>query len=440
MLRTTPSEVFMIICRPHDERYRKLSPPVEEPPKPPQRAMGHDPLLHDPLLDYYNQLRISGEFEIFLTKQQGSLGFTLRKEDESLLGHCVRALVREPALSDGRIKPGDKIIAVNDIPISNMTHEQAVIFLRQAPETVKLRLFRDNTMTPLSAVSPTDIERKALNMSSNSKKVVLRPEAINLLTDIAYRKQNSGGDDSTSSSLKSSSASPRRLRRAQKSPHSSGSGSQGSSSNTFMQHSGTESDTSTIVSHDTTSCRVQAVSSNSSSVTFCNNGIVSEPENDDEFYNEDELFAMVDDENYYGERPHRPNYLDLVGQEGSTPLISRKPQFQFSVARANAYELNNLDNEILDAPTIYKLSSTSSNDYNDEFTSLPCETILVACKTESDLEQCGKYVSKFNHNNPAYQSVQYASSREDDTEDEGKKNGKLRHFNFKTFILNSSTD
>lgn len=48
-----------------------------------------------------------------MVKQQGSLGFTLRKEDESVLGHYVRALVREPATTDGRIRPGDKIVAVS---------------------------------------------------------------------------------------------------------------------------------------------------------------------------------------------------------------------------------------------------------------------------------------------------------------------------------------
>lgn len=53
------------------------------------------------------------EFEIILVKQQGSLGFTLHKEDESVLGHYVRALVREPATTDGRIKPGDRIVAVS---------------------------------------------------------------------------------------------------------------------------------------------------------------------------------------------------------------------------------------------------------------------------------------------------------------------------------------
>ena len=48
-----------------------------------------------------------------MTKVNGSLGFTLRKEDHSALGHYVRALVREPALSDGRIQPGDRIVAVS---------------------------------------------------------------------------------------------------------------------------------------------------------------------------------------------------------------------------------------------------------------------------------------------------------------------------------------
>lgn len=48
-----------------------------------------------------------------MRKLQGSLGFTLRKEDDSALGHYIRALVREPALTDARIRAGDKIIAVS---------------------------------------------------------------------------------------------------------------------------------------------------------------------------------------------------------------------------------------------------------------------------------------------------------------------------------------
>jgi len=53
------------------------------------------------------------EFDFEMAKVDKSLGFTLRKEDDSRLGHYVLALVKEPAISDGRIRPGDKIVAVS---------------------------------------------------------------------------------------------------------------------------------------------------------------------------------------------------------------------------------------------------------------------------------------------------------------------------------------
>lgn len=56
-----------------------------------------------------------------MTKVNGSLGFTLRKEDESILGHYIRSLVKEPAISDGRILPGDKIISVSTLYISYLS-------------------------------------------------------------------------------------------------------------------------------------------------------------------------------------------------------------------------------------------------------------------------------------------------------------------------------
>jgi C-terminal processing protease CtpA/Prc len=56
---------------------------------------------------------LSQEFEVTLEKVGGSLGFTLRQEDNSILGHYVRALVKEPALTDGRMQPGDRILSVS---------------------------------------------------------------------------------------------------------------------------------------------------------------------------------------------------------------------------------------------------------------------------------------------------------------------------------------
>ncbi len=54
------------------------------------------------------------------------------------------------------------------------------------------------------------------------------------------------------------------------------------------------------------------------------------PENDStEFYAEDELWKM-DDESDNSDKQNRPSYLDLAGNSGSTPVVSRKPRFQFT--------------------------------------------------------------------------------------------------------------
>jgi PDZ domain len=149
----------------------------------------------------------------------------------------VRALVREPATSDGRIKPGDKIIAVNDIPISKMTHEQAVIFLRQAPDTVRLRLYRHHNSSftePPSPSSSCELNYKShgfidtvdggggnsSSISGTLKRSKLRPEAMSLISDLATRKNTQSSSNSQNSSFQSTAnsntntmSSPRRLRK-----------------------------------------------------------------------------------------------------------------------------------------------------------------------------------------------------------------------------------
>lgn len=51
-----------------------------------------------------------------------------------------------------------------------------------------------------------------------------------------------------------------------------------------------------------------------------------------------------------GDKPSRPISLDLYNPN-QTPVATRKPRFNFSLAH-NAYELNNLDPEVLDAPNL----------------------------------------------------------------------------------------
>jgi hypothetical protein len=48
-LRTTDNNVTLIVCRPQDESYRKLSPPTEAP-KPPQRSINQHLQQQQPFL------------------------------------------------------------------------------------------------------------------------------------------------------------------------------------------------------------------------------------------------------------------------------------------------------------------------------------------------------------------------------------------------------
>ena len=87
-----------------------------------------------------------------MTKVNGSLGFTLRQTDDTVLKHTIKALVKEPAISDGRLKPGDKLLTCNGVDLSNFSHQELINFLRQCPETNCLTLYRDasRSQTPLT--------------------------------------------------------------------------------------------------------------------------------------------------------------------------------------------------------------------------------------------------------------------------------------------------
>ena len=385
------------------------------------------------------------EFEITLVKQQGSLGFTLQKEDESIEGHYVRALVREPATSDGRIQAGDKILAVNDIPISNMTHEQAVIFLRQSPDTVRLRLYRFYDGN--DATSPTDSNYKSHHDSSSGtmKRSKLRPEAISLISDLATKKNtqsSSDGNSENSSSFQSSTntmSSPRRLRKnnvkcgalaydtdnlcdsssnistninqtyTQSSSDNNACGT-GTSSGTHTPFSDSSADTLTILSQ-----RIKYYDPHELPA--------DDDDTNDGFYDSDELESLEHDNECsssdINSKIKRPESLNIkrsghTGDSGSTPLAPRKPLYKFSIATTNAYELNNLDS-VLDAPTTtYRMDNDDEIDGHElSFTSLPCETLLLACKTENDLRKSPLndtdtclYVTKFSKHQPLYQSAQ----------------------------------
>lgn len=134
-----------------------------------------------------------GEFVIDLKKVNGSLGFTLRQTDDTVLRHSVKALVKEPALSDGRIKPGDKLLSANGVDTSGFTHKELIQYLRQCPETVSLKLYRDasRSQTPLSPEASTEFlfpgrggGGRMSSSSSPSRGKLLRYEAAEMVRSL----------------------------------------------------------------------------------------------------------------------------------------------------------------------------------------------------------------------------------------------------------------
>jgi len=116
----------------------------------------HQRMASDPTTPGYplKQQTPFGEFSVTLKKVNGSLGFAISQTvpDTTVMRHSVKALVKEPAVSDGRIQPGDKLIAANGIQLSNFSHAELIAFLRQCPDEVELKLYRDasRSQTPIS--------------------------------------------------------------------------------------------------------------------------------------------------------------------------------------------------------------------------------------------------------------------------------------------------
>ncbi|GFG38789.1 hypothetical protein Cfor_02801, partial [Coptotermes formosanus] len=400
VLRKTPNNVLLTVCRPTTDVFC-LQAPTEPPPPPPppRRDTTHSMTYSSHQLLPLPPLQTdgpSGEFDIVLTKVNHSLGFTLRKEDESVLGHYVRALVREPALSDGRIRPGDKIVAVNDVDISPMSHEEAVMFLRQCGDTVKLRLYRDASQTPVSALSPTE----------ELSQWLYRKEAIDMLSDLAVKKM-SPCDSSSSSYGKlrrvsdgqssSPSSSPRR-RRLTKTPSPEvhiatldrlGQKYMVTSHAVNSDSSGDQSQTSTFTypSMDSTKARGNASSFASTAGSGDSTDI----------------------------KPQRPNFLDLC--------TSRKQKFTFSVTAtgdeggdsvAGTSESDELaTNTTLGSASQYCLTtSNSSEDFRTDCVdssdanydgSLPTEPASMPPLT--NLSSTSSTSTAFSYRNPAYQSA-----------------------------------
>ncbi|XP_031433720.1 tyrosine-protein phosphatase non-receptor type 13 isoform X3 [Clupea harengus] len=77
------------------------------------------------------------ELKVSLVKSdKGSLGFTLTKGND--LSCYIHDIIQDPAKGDGRLRPGDRMIMVNNSEVSGMGHTEVVNLVRAAPRVVDL--------------------------------------------------------------------------------------------------------------------------------------------------------------------------------------------------------------------------------------------------------------------------------------------------------------
>ncbi|XP_072164796.1 tyrosine-protein phosphatase non-receptor type 13-like [Diadema setosum] len=84
---------------------------------------------------------------------RGGLGFTVAGGANT--GGCyVKDILQDPALSDGRLRKGDKILEVNGRSTKGMSHFDAVSFLRMTPKEVSLKVVHPSAKSNLPTPSP----------------------------------------------------------------------------------------------------------------------------------------------------------------------------------------------------------------------------------------------------------------------------------------------
>eukprot|EP00096_Caligus_rogercresseyi_P010382 TRINITY_DN3765_c0_g1_i1.p1 TRINITY_DN3765_c0_g1~~TRINITY_DN3765_c0_g1_i1.p1 ORF type:complete len:431 (+),score=133.11 TRINITY_DN3765_c0_g1_i1:450-1742(+) len=149
-----------------------------------------------------------GEFTVVLQKVKGSLGFTLKaSEDTTVMRHSIKALVKEPALSNKALKPGDKLISANNVDLSKFSHSELVQFLRHCPERVVLRLYRDasRSQTPVTSPDKSPFSYCAENNYSpthkQSQNKMLRVEAMEMVRSLQASRSSLGDSLGSCSSL-----------------------------------------------------------------------------------------------------------------------------------------------------------------------------------------------------------------------------------------------
>ncbi|XP_012276093.1 partitioning defective 3 homolog [Orussus abietinus] len=96
------------------------------------------------LLQTANTRKIGRMIEIELTKGSNGLGFSVTTRDNPAGGHCPiyikNILPKGAAVEDGRLRPGDRLLEVNNLEMTGKSQAEVVSLLRSIPPGGKVRM------------------------------------------------------------------------------------------------------------------------------------------------------------------------------------------------------------------------------------------------------------------------------------------------------------
>ncbi|XP_025203351.1 partitioning defective 3 homolog isoform X5 [Melanaphis sacchari] len=137
-----------------------------------------------------NTRKIGKKMELELTKGLHGLGFSITTRDNPAGGNCPiyikNVLPKGAAVEDGRLRPGDRLLAVNGTELTGKTQSEAVAILRKVPSGAKVKIIvsrqEDVVISQVGQKSNQDLEEnheREVGLSSDSQLVETNEKSNN---------------------------------------------------------------------------------------------------------------------------------------------------------------------------------------------------------------------------------------------------------------------